>query len=565
MARDIDTIPDITIKRIFKEARTALSAPLPASFYPSRPDNATKMVAKAIRQLGSPELHPAFANVYARRAAKSLWPRVRKWTTLFVKRGFLEYPVTETLSNAQISILEILHRALCIVRQAQFPFNSDQEVAPEVMVESSTFIRVTIEACLILGNLGKPQFDTIWNEFSQCISTEAAANLLQADLQALRPRYDIPDICIQRLLAQLVKPQTDLYGITASALFVCICGSSAPNTFRQLLSMKVVKWIVHAMARISMFFRQLPPEHIDRTCECLVLCCKQLVIFFEDGLSWVVEALDNNLVSVIARFYHLPMPYFQNSGERLVEHYATLLRAIKPYLPFRRVLNHFLREKPDRAARNACCYVKGDHPIYEAFNELFGCAKGLKIFKGELYAYTNLKPCSNWERCPNTVQKLNPKEGLSFKRCSGCRVAAYCSSDCQRMHWKNGHRQQCKGLQHSSNGFCEPLSRLDEAFIIALAENEVILRPAEIAKGPLDAVVYIDYRKGPVKPEIFMIQMPPDGDSQLANIIKEKLAVHVILPGVARDGGQNLVGYTQNRPTLDSPSKGRPLQVEEID
>ncbi|KAL4421508.1 hypothetical protein ABPG75_010799 [Micractinium tetrahymenae] len=35
---------------------------------------------------------------------------------------------------------------------------------------------------------------------------------------------------------------------------------------------------------------------------------------------------------------------------------------------------------------------------------------------------------------------------LVLRACSGCRVARYCSKDCQTKHWKAGHRAECKRL-----------------------------------------------------------------------------------------------------------------------
>lgn len=39
-----------------------------------------------------------------------------------------------------------------------------------------------------------------------------------------------------------------------------------------------------------------------------------------------------------------------------------------------------------------------------------------------------------------------------FKRCTGCRTALYCSTECQLVHWRNGHKQACKKLKkHNAN------------------------------------------------------------------------------------------------------------------
>ena len=33
--------------------------------------------------------------------------------------------------------------------------------------------------------------------------------------------------------------------------------------------------------------------------------------------------------------------------------------------------------------------------------------------------------------------------GTTFKRCKRCRMSLYCSSECQRVHWKAGHKEEC--------------------------------------------------------------------------------------------------------------------------
>ncbi len=58
-------------------------------------------------------------------------------------------------------------------------------------------------------------------------------------------------------------------------------------------------------------------------------------------------------------------------------------------------------------------------------------------------ALPRLRVCGN-PRCCNFAGE---SEGaLPLKQCGGCRAVRYCGADCQRAHWREGHRAECKAL-----------------------------------------------------------------------------------------------------------------------
>jgi hypothetical protein len=48
--------------------------------------------------------------------------------------------------------------------------------------------------------------------------------------------------------------------------------------------------------------------------------------------------------------------------------------------------------------------------------------------------------CTN----PECMAFESPEEGRKASLCTGCRVARFCSSDCQRMAWTLGHKRMCQ-------------------------------------------------------------------------------------------------------------------------
>ncbi len=58
-------------------------------------------------------------------------------------------------------------------------------------------------------------------------------------------------------------------------------------------------------------------------------------------------------------------------------------------------------------------------------------------------ALPQLCVCGN-PRCGNFGGHC--KGALSLKQCGGCRAVRYCGADCQRAHWRAGHKAECKLL-----------------------------------------------------------------------------------------------------------------------
>ena len=50
--------------------------------------------------------------------------------------------------------------------------------------------------------------------------------------------------------------------------------------------------------------------------------------------------------------------------------------------------------------------------------------------------------CSSHE-----CKKVEPQVG-AFKHCGRCRLKYYCSIKCQKKHWKNGHKEECREFEN---------------------------------------------------------------------------------------------------------------------
>lgn len=61
-----------------------------------------------------------------------------------------------------------------------------------------------------------------------------------------------------------------------------------------------------------------------------------------------------------------------------------------------------------------------------------GCSIRTHVLNGQILERRCAK-CGVWDRT-----------GKTFARCAGCRMVYYCGKECQRLHWREGHKGQCR-------------------------------------------------------------------------------------------------------------------------
>ncbi|KAJ7055858.1 hypothetical protein C8F01DRAFT_1157925 [Mycena amicta] len=128
---------------------------------------------------------------------------------------------------------------------------------------------------------------------------------------------------------------------------------------------------------------------------------------------------------------------------------------------------------------------------------------------------------SCWRACDNTeCGFLGDKRGL--KRCAGCQDAWFCSRECQKVDWDNGHRKNCKILRDSLIEYSSNLKPRDRAFHRALLnfdhaaheeEHIALLVPLMNRTAPLTSTM--DYSGGRMQTKISPAGATHDGSFQV--------------------------------------------------
>ena len=65
--------------------------------------------------------------------------------------------------------------------------------------------------------------------------------------------------------------------------------------------------------------------------------------------------------------------------------------------------------------------------------------------KGGAFATPSRRDCANCGQPEGTVPGI-----LQHKPCGKCKITFYCSTECQKKHWKGGHKKHCKTPEERS-------------------------------------------------------------------------------------------------------------------
>jgi len=60
-----------------------------------------------------------------------------------------------------------------------------------------------------------------------------------------------------------------------------------------------------------------------------------------------------------------------------------------------------------------------------------------------LYLYERKKITTASAAIMDTCTFCNTESTVELKKCSACKVAAYCNVTCQKKHWAAGHKKEC--------------------------------------------------------------------------------------------------------------------------
>ncbi|TFK58089.1 hypothetical protein BDN72DRAFT_134187, partial [Pluteus cervinus] len=284
-----------------------------------------------------------------------------------------------------------------------------------------------------------------------------------------------------------------------------LCVSPKPKVFQTLLDHGLAFICVRFLIRIASVINEGSHNADDRAefAKIMVATFRVLLFCLEDtiGLPWVLQATNAGLLTAFVEcsplykdLNHDDYTTVSTSVNDTIPRYlaySSVVQAVDAALLKLKKTERFLSLQRSRA--------------WEAFNGLaLLTARRFRLVGQLKYVKKNLTTCSN-PRC----LKVDLRD--TFRKCSKCRTAVYCSTECQTTHWSDSSFNHKKECHERPKGDPDPeeymdLSGRDSEYLILLNITETRynlprlkhLAATEYSGTPLhDLVVVIDYNSVP--------------------------------------------------------------------
>ncbi|KAJ7481526.1 hypothetical protein FB451DRAFT_1394174 [Mycena latifolia] len=195
-----------------------------------------------------------------------------------------------------------------------------------------------------------------------------------------------------------------------------------------------------------------------------------------DGFAWTTHAVQIGLIPAMLRAQAwLPDMPDDEAQSTLIK----LLRLLSLYSLYPSLLRALVRSIQRTRELRLPETIRDNPPVWTAYLELEGFVQDRSsLFDVDMHT-----------RCHNpSCRKIDTQN--NFSSCSSCFTTSYCSSDCQKAHWKSGHRVDCKTLKElrqvvlkpASEGKAPSVTPEDYDFATKVVFEEVRRRKTEVVR-----------------------------------------------------------------------------------
>ncbi|KAG7447088.1 uncharacterized protein BT62DRAFT_60568 [Guyanagaster necrorhizus] len=310
-----------------------------------------------------------------------------------------------------------------------------------------TIVRVAMMYILqkrTLGSKVSNAFNRVQNEVSN------AFNWVQKPI--------VEELCA-RIVAREREPNADYDG---GIIFLFVSAMYSRPFTRAFISCHSVSWICRRIADIAAKKEETcSPNELTGYSRLLKYSLIYLLRAFQEGSDRIIEGLDTDLIPALLR---AQSKVHADDKEAIL---VPLLHLMTSYTLYRNVLAKLCKVLYTADLKPGISEAGPIGDAWTALKETTETRWGM--LKDYMASGRELTKCSYYA-CPH------PDNGpmRTPRRCKGCCFEYYCSQECQKLDWGDGHNDRCRMIQDDlQNGFPIPMSKRERHFAYAIIEKDI--------------------------------------------------------------------------------------------
>ncbi|KAK0197914.1 hypothetical protein F5146DRAFT_63491 [Armillaria mellea] len=405
-----------------------------------------------------------------------LWHSIRPWLSFFIT----QYPLDLTeaavddheallkstkLAHLFVQIPEVLPLLASVPHLVGFIFKMSL-IAASVDYDSE-ILRATSRTITIVSAAAE-ELDQGWqDDASRIMASEAPDNLALGT--------------IQRLIELAGKPQISYPDLIARLEMLLFCSGNDVRLRLQFFSKQSVAWVTFVVGRLTRP-HNLEPLNLPLARRAFYLSVMYLKKNLKFGFTWVSDALDKGILQSIVK----AQPYIVYDRQKSIPESFTVKASIVVILDtvtllavYRSVLHRAHTSLRRAEAIEDVSILEG--PMEDAWLRLKEKVDHLWGLRPVYYMARNGATGCMSDNCM-TRRDGNTSSGAHDMRCSGCQYAYYCSYECAKSGWRDGHRKQCIELRRQfREGYPRLMSPSEDEWFIVIGQSEVYRTPGKEA------------------------------------------------------------------------------------
>ncbi|KAK7041521.1 hypothetical protein VNI00_009391 [Paramarasmius palmivorus] len=425
-----------------------------------------------------------FGPSIARHIIRSTWNNACKWMTAIIRRLVDRHHSPETPEGFRMRNKSLIVLRMVLKSSSEGSgdiWNGPNSQHRSVFATNPQLVSIAVDTCYTLADIQHPLFEPLWSQIEVLYEDQRDDLLVHARHAHLTRGYDLPRIGVRLLVSEVVKATIDTSALLAAVEFFNAVYASSPEAGSTLMSNNGLHWLTHAFRIVPHRSHTILPNDYRLAKLCMKEIATGLKQVVQGGYSFATDVVRGRTLRSMARTLSLN-EILSADGDifTLSLSYSRLIEDLSPFLIFRTFAIAVMKE---------CDFLRRAGLLNSSLDRLLEDAQSMER------DWTAFRASGkDWVCCSsdcNTPPEKRPI--ITLKQCSKCRVAMYCSVECQRHDWCINHRNQCSRYPTPVSGCSYHISVRDEAFMKFRAHRDMIQMHEDIQSQPQSMVIHVDY------------------------------------------------------------------------